>query len=172
MLLLYLLGRESTYDVRGRSGVITLPGYPNQYSANKFYSWYVTVPRNFKIQLKFTEFDLEAGPSCKYDSLQIHDGYDVNANKLGTFCGNSLPGTFKSTGNKMYLRFLSDDRQNRNGFKIEWKAVGLPTTSAPTTTAVKCKILFYCRAQRFQKYITQTIFIENLSKNNYVPANS
>ena len=67
--------------------------------------------------------DIEDAARCFYDYLQIYDGSSSNANLVGKYCGTVQPTDVRSTGNKMFLNFHSDDRQNRRGFKLTWKSV-------------------------------------------------
>ena len=65
------------------------------------------------------------------DRLYIHDGPDMSsptiqgsgeylAGRLGAG-GNDKPRTYVSTGQDMYLRFVSDGQNNFPGFLIEYE---------------------------------------------------
>ena len=41
---------------------------------------------------------------------------------IGKFCGDSVPAVLASSGNKMFIQFLTDDHDDEKiGFKIEYK---------------------------------------------------
>ena len=58
--------------------------------------------------------------SCDFDYLEIRDGGTPNAPMVGRFCGETKPGTLKSTGNLMYLRFRTDDSVGHAGFRATY----------------------------------------------------
>lgn len=89
------------------------------------------------IEVNFDDINIEyGGVNCYYDYLRIYDGVDDKQSTLGKFCGQSLPATIKSSSNKIYLHFHSDDRQTYTGFKLTWRAVGnnVVTTLSPINT--------------------------------------
>ena len=44
---------------------------------------------------------------------------------LGKFCGSELPATVTSTQSKVMVQFLSDMSVAHNGFRLEWRAIGI-----------------------------------------------
>ena len=42
------------------------------------------------VHLRFLTFELEDSQDCSYDYVEVYDGYDDAANKLGTLCGNKV----------------------------------------------------------------------------------
>lgn len=65
----------------------------------------------------FVEMDIESQPECAYDHLEVFDGRDVKAPVLGRFCGSKKPEPVLATGNRMFLRFYSDNSVQRKGFQ-------------------------------------------------------
>lgn len=63
------------------------------------------------------EMDIESQPECAYDHLEVYDGRDAKAPVLGRFCGSKKPEPVLATGNRMFLRFYSDNSVQRKGFQ-------------------------------------------------------
>ena len=61
------------------------------------------------MQLKQFSFQIEPHGSCKYDYLEMRDGGEATSTILKKICGSTLPNTIKSTGNKMFVKFHSDN---------------------------------------------------------------
>lgn len=61
--------------------------------------------------------DIESQPECAYDHLEVFDGRDAKAPVLGRFCGSKKPEPVLATGNRMFLRFYSDNSVQRKGFQ-------------------------------------------------------
>ena len=82
-----------------------------------------------KIKITFNNIDIESplGGSC-YDYVQVYDGSVKNDKSLGKFCGRNIPRILKSQGNTMLIRFYSDDRTPKVGFRLTWKAIKRDTT--------------------------------------------
>ncbi len=72
-----------------------------------------------KIKLKFTRFDTEVNS----DSVIIYDGPSTNDAILASFSGNTIPPAISSTGNKMLVRFISDNNGNNNGWLASYESV-------------------------------------------------
>ena len=102
-------------------GIIQSTNYPNNYPDKDDLSFPLEVPSGSTIQLTFQDFALEASGSCGYDYVKVLD--TDGKTQLGKFCGNSLPSTIKSSGNKMTVIFHSDENVNKKGFKATWKAI-------------------------------------------------
>jgi len=59
--------------------------------------------------------------SCEYDYIEIYDGEDWNAPKLGTWCGSGDIPTLLSTSNMLYIEFISDESGKAEGFKLKYE---------------------------------------------------
>ena len=55
----------------------------------------------------------EKNTDCTYDYLEIYDGDSTSATKIGQFCEN--PGDIKSSGNQLYVKFISDIVTQKSG---------------------------------------------------------
>lgn len=82
----------------------------------------------------FNEFEIEQHQECAYDHLEIFDGETEKSPILGRLCGNKIPDPLVATGNKMFLRFISDASVQRKGFQ------------ATHTTGLKIISLFFANA--------------------------
>lgn len=85
--------------------------------------------------------DIESGPNCQYDYLKIIDGHTEQGNLLGRFCGKVMPRRLKTKTNGLLVRFVSDDKNVKPGFRINWRAVTriskIKTTPSMQTTSFK-----------------------------------
>ncbi|HRH35012.1 MAG TPA: M6 family metalloprotease domain-containing protein, partial [Catalimonadaceae bacterium] len=72
-----------------------------------------------KIKVKFLEFDVENGPGCGYDFLEIYDGPSMSSPIIGIFCGTDSPGEIESTdpSGALTFYFYSDGEVPRAGWK-------------------------------------------------------
>ena len=68
-------------------------------------------------------FQLEPHSNCNYDKVEIYDGADVNARKIGPFCGTDNPADFTSSGNKLYVKFKTDGSQTYKGFEARFNTL-------------------------------------------------
>jgi hypothetical protein len=74
------------------------------------------------------------------DVLNIYDGEDNTAPLLAALSGNTLPGNITSTGNKLFIEFITDSENTADGFYLNYK-ITLPVwcsgmTSLTTPAAV------------------------------------
>lgn len=126
------------------NGEITSPNYPDNYDTRTNCHYYITVPENEKILLTFNEMDIENSPSCNYDFIRVRDGGDDTVPVLGKYCGKVAPNPKMSTGNKLYIRFRSDDRQTKKGFRLSWNAVKDIKTTVTTTKKTAGNLFMFC----------------------------
>lgn len=70
----------------------------------------------------FNELDMEAHLECAYDHIEIYDGRDGKAPSLGRFCGTKKPQPITSSGNKLFIRFFSDNSVQKKGFEASHSA--------------------------------------------------
>lgn len=60
---------------------------------------------------------------------QVYDGANINFPLVGTFCGNSIPPYFVSSGNFLTVHFVTDSSVQRRGFNATYRAVPSKTLS-------------------------------------------
>ncbi|KZS21868.1 Tolloid 2-like protein, partial [Daphnia magna] len=117
-------------ELRGLSGVIESPNFPNNYPHNRNCTWTIAAPLGNRINLTFSHFDVEDHGShestelvpvnCMYDFVEIRQPNGT----LGRFCGSSLPPELGSTQDKVMIQFMSDLSVAHNGFRLEWRVIG------------------------------------------------
>ena len=64
--------------------------------------------------------------NCGYDKVEIYDGADENARKIGRFCDRAFPGypgEIYSTGNKLYVKFKTDGSTTKKGFAARFSSI-------------------------------------------------
>ena len=66
------------------------------------------------VQLHFTSFNTESG----YDIVRVYDGNDTTAPLLHTFSGTSRPSDVFSSGNTIFVSFVTDGSSTKDGFHI------------------------------------------------------
>uniref|UniRef100_A0A493SV27 Bone morphogenetic protein 1 n=1 Tax=Anas platyrhynchos platyrhynchos TaxID=8840 RepID=A0A493SV27_ANAPP len=100
------------------NGSITSPGWPKEYPPNKNCIWQLVAPTQYRISLQFDFFETEGNDQeCTYDHLEVYNGKDAKAPVLGRFCGAKEPEPIVSSGNKMFLKFVSDNSVQKKGFE-------------------------------------------------------
>ncbi|RVE59186.1 hypothetical protein OJAV_G00201620 [Oryzias javanicus] len=102
------------------SGEIHSPLYPNSYPTNVDCSWVISVDRNHRVFLNFTDLDIEFQTNCTWDYVAIHDGPSISSPLLAHICGSSLPTSITSTQNTIYVRFRSDSSRDHRGFSARF----------------------------------------------------
>ena len=80
------------------------------------------------ITASFVRFDISSS-----DTLYFYDGEDESANLLAAYSGNTIPANVVSTGNKMFIRFVTDATVQDTGWLIEYSSA-LPSLCAGTKT--------------------------------------
>ncbi|MEZ5195330.1 MAG: C10 family peptidase [Bacteroidales bacterium] len=98
-------------------------GYIFNYEDNTNCSWLID-PQSIedsvtKIVLEFIRFDTETG----VDELIIYDGPDASSPVLGTFSGNNVPNEIESSGNKVFITFITNEEGNAPGWFLNYESV-------------------------------------------------
>ena len=116
-----LLEKDVVQEVLDKRKVQSV-NHPGNYLHNVDEEDKLEVGEGFSIELTFEVFALERDSSgeCRFDFVEIFDGAGLYA-KL---CGGGHAGKkFRSSGNKMTVRFRSDHSVNAQGFLASWKEV-------------------------------------------------
>ncbi|XP_065072088.1 uncharacterized protein LOC135696579 [Rhopilema esculentum] len=108
--------------IRGTYGEITSPGFPGKYPHKKTCIWKIEVPDDKAVSFKFSLFDVEPHVFCKYDYLELRDGWNERSPQLGRYCTTRPPYGLKSTQNKVKIKFVTDETTAKTGFKLTWQA--------------------------------------------------
>uniref|UniRef100_A0A673ZXU9 Neuropilin n=1 Tax=Salmo trutta TaxID=8032 RepID=A0A673ZXU9_SALTR len=101
---------------------LTSPGYPTSYLPSQKCVWVITAPGpHQRILINFNpHFDLE-DRECKYDYVEVRDGVDENGQLVGKYCGKIAPSPVVSSGNQLYIKFVSDYETHGAGFSIRYE---------------------------------------------------
>ncbi|XP_068583529.1 dorsal-ventral patterning tolloid-like protein 1 isoform X3 [Cebidichthys violaceus] len=108
---------ECEHKIHSPSGTLSSPNWPDKYPSRKECTWDITATPGHRVKIAFNEFEIEQHQECAYDHLEAFDGDSDTATILGRLCGSKIPEQLVSTGNKMYLRFISDASVQRKGFQ-------------------------------------------------------
>ncbi|KAF3698740.1 CUB domain-containing protein 2 Precursor [Channa argus] len=101
----------------GLSGVISSPGYPQEYSNNADCSWSIHVSNTSVVTFVFLDFQLENNEGCNFDFVALFDGPTVTHRHLGKYCGTDKPSYIVTTSNQLLVVFKSDFNIGGRGFK-------------------------------------------------------
>lgn len=108
-------GGDLTATTEGGNNIES-PNFPLNYLPNKECIWRIYVPDDFEVALKFHSFELETHANCLLDYVEVRDGDDMDSRLIGVFCGNKVPPILRSTTNKMFIKFVSDNSGENAGF--------------------------------------------------------
>ncbi|NXF95695.1 TLL1 protein, partial [Eubucco bourcierii] len=108
---------ECEQKIHSPNGIITSPNWPDKYPSRKECTWEITATPGQRVKLAFNEFEIEQHQECAYDHLEVFDGESEKSPILGRLCGSKIPEPLIATGNKMFLRFISDASVQRKGFQ-------------------------------------------------------
>ncbi|NWY07496.1 CSMD1 protein, partial [Nothoprocta ornata] len=115
-----------------RRGTILSPGYPEPYGNSLNCVWKIIVTEGSGIQASLYSIQvISFATEHNWDSLEIYDGGDMTAPRLGSFSGTTVPALLNSTSNQLYLHFHSDISVAAAGFHLEYKTVGLAACPEP-----------------------------------------
>lgn len=112
------------YDSGGQNG---------NYADDERLLWLIDPPNATTVTLNFSSFDTE----LNWDYLFIYDGATTSAPLIGTYTGNTSPGTITSSGGEILVEFRSDCATTAPGWVCAWTSNGNPPPPvdniAPTT---------------------------------------
>jgi len=105
------------HEITSHVGTLSSPNWPNRYSSGEDCTWHISTVKGHRIKIMFDEFDLESQPECEYDHVDIYDGRDVSADRIGRFCGSQRPHEMVTSGNEIFIKFESDKSVEKLGFR-------------------------------------------------------
>lgn len=73
------------------------------------------------LTLDFVKFNLHQS-----DTLRVYDGENAGSPLIGSFTGTTIPESITTTGQKLFLRFVSDDSLTADGFLVEYRSTEYP----------------------------------------------
>lgn len=57
----------------------------------------------------------------RYDYVEVRDGVDENGQLVGKYCGKIAPSAVVSSGNQLFIKFVSDYETHGAGFSIRYE---------------------------------------------------
>uniref|UniRef100_A0A8W8NNZ5 Cubilin n=1 Tax=Magallana gigas TaxID=29159 RepID=A0A8W8NNZ5_MAGGI len=107
---------------------ISSPGHPRPYAPGISCTWVVDNPQQDNLTVTVVHMDIESSLSCSSDYLSISIGGSSRR------CGKILrPISLTTVEKSVKISFLSDYKNQGNGFLIEVKTAGEERTSSPQT---------------------------------------
>lgn len=57
----------------------------------------------------------------RYDYVEVRDGVDESGQLVGKYCGKIAPSPVVSSGNQLFIKFVSDYETHGAGFSIRYE---------------------------------------------------
>ena len=135
-----LSGWEATYNSTNNQcfsnlSIITYNGNiedgsgTSNYQDNLGCSWVIEPPLATSITATFNSFDV----SNPGDTLFFYDGNSNSAPLLAAYTGTTLPAAVTSTGNQLFVEFITDGSTNSAGWDFDYTST-ISVSCAGTTT--------------------------------------
>ncbi|KAH0519865.1 Neuropilin-1 [Microtus ochrogaster] len=122
-------GPECSQNYTAPSGVIKSPGFPEKYPNSLECTYIIFAPKMAEIILEFESFDLEqdsnppGGMFCRYDRLEIWDGFPEVGPHIGRYCGQKTPGRIRSFSGILSMVFYTDSAIAKEGFSANYSVL-------------------------------------------------
>ncbi|XP_038845796.1 bone morphogenetic protein 1-like isoform X1 [Salvelinus namaycush] len=100
----------------------------NNYPGASDCQWVVSAEKGYGVELIFQTFEIEEEADCGYDYIELFDGADVKAPRLGRYCGSGPPEEIYSAGDAIVIKFHSDDTINKKGFHVRYTSTKFQDT--------------------------------------------
>ncbi|XP_051557609.1 neuropilin-1a-like [Myxocyprinus asiaticus] len=119
-------GTECSRNFTAPHGVIQTPGFPDKYPNNLECTFIIFAPKMAEILLDFQSFDMEpdtsppVGAVCRFDYLEIWDGYPTVGPHIGRYCGSRQPGSVISYTGILSLSIHTDNAITKEGFSANY----------------------------------------------------
>ncbi|XP_010880952.2 neuropilin-1a isoform X2 [Esox lucius] len=119
-------GPECSRNFTAPSGLIMTPGFPDKYPNNLDCTLMIIAPKTSEIVVDFNAFDMEPdttpppGAICRYDWLEIWDGFPAVGPHIGRYCGNTSPGRVISYTGILSMTINTDSAIAREGFSANY----------------------------------------------------
>ncbi|XP_072347970.1 tolloid-like protein 2 isoform X2 [Scyliorhinus torazame] len=92
----------------------------NNYPGQSQCDWVIVADDGYGVELIFQTFETEQEAGCGYDYMEIYDGNESVAPRLGRFCGPGPQEEIYSAGDSIMIRFHTDDTINKKGFHVRY----------------------------------------------------
>uniref|UniRef100_UPI00398E90C2 neuropilin-1a isoform X2 n=1 Tax=Pristiophorus japonicus TaxID=55135 RepID=UPI00398E90C2 len=122
-------GPECSKNFTAQSAEIKSPGFPEKYPNNLECTYMIFAPAMAEILLEFESFDLEPdstpreGMLCRFDRLEVWDGFPGVGLHVGRFCGQVAPERIQSLTGILSLMLHTDTAIARDGFSANYSIV-------------------------------------------------
>ncbi|XP_048019330.1 neuropilin 1b [Megalobrama amblycephala] len=119
-------GTECSRNFTEPHGVFQTPGFPDNYPNNLECTFIIFAPKMAEIVLDFQSFDMESDPSaptgalCRFDYLEIWDGYPTVGPHIGRYCGSRPPSRVISYTGILSLTIHTDNAITKEGFSANY----------------------------------------------------
>uniref|UniRef100_A0A672JQY8 Neuropilin n=1 Tax=Salarias fasciatus TaxID=181472 RepID=A0A672JQY8_SALFA len=119
-------GPECSRNFTEPRGVIKTPGFPEKYPNNLDCTFMIFAPKMSEIVVEFDSFDMEPdttpppGALCRYDWLEIWDGFPAVGPHIGRYCGQTSPGRVVSYTGILSMTITTDNAIAREGFSANY----------------------------------------------------
>ncbi|XP_055007397.1 neuropilin-1a-like [Boleophthalmus pectinirostris] len=119
-------GPECSRNFTAPQGRLVTPGFPDKYPNNLECTLMVTAPQTSDIVVEFETFDMEPdttsppGALCRFDWLEIWDGFPAVGPHIGRFCGQKSPGRIVSHTGILSMTITTDNAISREGFSANY----------------------------------------------------
>lgn len=151
----YTMANQTVTDCKGTITDSEAGQTAGHYDHNENLTFSICPPNATQVRLNFT------GVFCTepvFDVLRIFDGPDTNSTLIGTYDGNTSPGTVVANSGCMTLNFKSDGNNSCDGWEADW-TVDLQPPIPPEITAVNN---VSCFSTTFQLRLDQPIPCDSL----------
>lgn len=119
-------GPECSRNFTAPRGVIKTPGFPEKYPNNLDCTFMIFAPKMSEIVVEFDSFDMEPdttpppGALCRYDWLEIWDGFPAVGPHIGRYCGPTSPGRVISYTGILSMTITTDNAIAKEGFSANY----------------------------------------------------
>ncbi|CAJ1073023.1 neuropilin-1a-like isoform X1 [Xyrichtys novacula] len=119
-------GPECSRNFTAPNGTIKTPGFPEKYPNNLDCTFMIFAPKMSEIMVEFDSFDMEPdttpppGALCRYDWLEIWDGFPAVGPHIGRYCGQTSPGRVISYTGILSMTITTDNAIAREGFSANY----------------------------------------------------
>ncbi|XP_067326675.1 cubilin [Anolis sagrei] len=98
-------------------GAFNSPNFPEAYPQNVECVWNIRSSPGNRLQLSFTDFQMEESEGCTKDYVEIRED-SLSGQQMGRYCGNTLPFNYTSViGHILWIKFVSDGSGSGRGFQ-------------------------------------------------------
>lgn len=113
-----------------KKGAFTSPQYSIDNSLDRKYycEWRIKATKGERILLEITDLDtfLFDSSDCQNDYLEVYDGYWHKSSLLARFCGAKIPGHIASSGNHMFIIYVSSHTEHEHrGFAANYETFSI-----------------------------------------------